>query len=186
MGSRLCYNRDTQLTANGRQTMEALNHAQKTLLNIKRMIPFFKNLSDDEIIGITYDVQFLRFGRLETVFEQGSEGTEIYFVAKGTVNIGVGKIQRVGNVEKFGAYSTIANLGPKNVFGELSFITGEPRTAKATAYAADTTLLCFSISEELSEENADVFAKIYKNFIEILSEKLRRVNDVLSGKRPPD
>ncbi len=156
--------------------MGNLSNAENTLLKIKEHIPFFAHLSDSEVLVITHNVQFKRYNKFEMIFEQDSKGNEAYIVLRGKVNISVGELQRVGLLERFTEFKTIVNLQPKAVFGEMSAITGEKRSARASAYAEDTMLLSFKIDDNISSENAKVFIKLYKKLIEILSDKLRKTN----------
>lgn len=156
--------------------MADLSNAQNTLLKIKEHIPFFSHLSDGEILTITHDVQFKRYNKFEMIFEQESNGYEAYIVLRGKVNIAVGELQRIGLLERFTNFKTIINLPAKAVFGEMSAITGEKRSARASAYAEDTMLISFRIDDNITSNNAKVFIKMYKKLIEILSDKLRQTN----------
>ena len=108
-------------------------------------------------------------------------GKEIYFIINGRVNIAIGEFQRIGNLERFHNFVTIANLKRKDIFGEMSFLIEEPRTARATSYDDNTTLLVFSITPELTEENAGTMIRLHQNFVSIMAERIRKANDVLTG-----
>jgi len=58
------------------------------------------------------------------IFEQGDDGNRMYFIEQGTVEIY--QATRNGNL-------CLALLGEGDFFGEMSLITGEPRTASAKA-----------------------------------------------------
>ena len=161
--------------------MKGLTQAERTLLMMKRFIPFFTSLSDPEILTVVEAVQFVRFSKHEVVFEQGSDGKEIYFIVKGRVNISVGTFKQIGKLEKYDDFVTVVNLESKQAFGEMSAVTGEARSARATAYDDDTTLIRFDLLESLDEETALPYIKIYRNFIRLLSGKLRNANNTLMG-----
>ena len=112
------------------------------------------------------------------IFEQDSRDEEAFIVVKGRVNIAVGELQRIGLLERFANFQTVVNLPVKSVFGEMSAITGEKRSARATAYDPDTMLISFKIDDDINDENADVFIKMYKEVVDILSDKLRKTNEV--------
>lgn len=158
--------------------MAERSNAENTLLKIKKSIPFFSKLSDGEIMAIVREVQFKKYNKFEIIFEQDSKDEEAFIVAKGRVNISVGEMQRVGLLERFANFKTIVNLPVKSVFGEMSAITGEKRSARATAYDPDTMLISFKIDDDINDENAEVFIKMYKELIDILSDKLRKTNEV--------
>lgn len=67
----------------------------------------------------------------ETIFEQGDEGSSVFIVQSGQVEIG-----RVGK----GGKRVVAKLGPGDFFGEMSVVLGEPRTAQAIAIGATELL----------------------------------------------
>jgi len=158
--------------------MAELTNAQNTLLKIKKNIPFFAKLSDGEILMIVHDVQFKKYNKFEVIFEQDSRDEEAFAVVKGRVNISVGEFQRIGLLERFANFKTIVNLPPRSVFGEMSAITGERRSARATAYDPDTMVISFMIDDDINDENAEVFIKMYKELIDIISDKLRKTNEV--------
>lgn len=163
--------------------MAELSNAENTLLKIKSYIPFFSKLRDDEIMTVVQKVQFKKYRKNEIIFEQNSEDTEAFVVVKGQVNISVGIVERVGFIERYTNMKTVVNLPVKSVFGEMSAMTGEKRSARATAYDDETMLLSFKIDDDLNDENADVFIKIYKELIDELSEKLRKTNEVALKKK---
>ncbi|MHB1846498.1 MAG: cyclic nucleotide-binding domain-containing protein, partial [Deltaproteobacteria bacterium] len=73
------------------------------------------------------DQLFQRFGRSfpkgTVLFREGDGGAEMYVVRSGKVAI----TKAVGNVEKL-----LATLGVGEFFGELSILSGKPRTASAS------------------------------------------------------
>jgi small-conductance mechanosensitive channel/CRP-like cAMP-binding protein len=61
----------------------------------------------------------------ELVIRQGDEGHELYIVLRGEVVV---SIDEAGHTPK-GDSMEVARLGPGSFFGEMSLMTGEPRTA---------------------------------------------------------
>ena len=88
-----------------------LTKAQATLLKIKSRIPFFKSLTNEEVIELTEDVHFVRFKKFEVIFEQGDEGKEAFFIAKGVVMVKMIVI-RIANIViiEFFIFSILAYL----------------------------------------------------------------------------
>ncbi|HEB89344.1 MAG TPA: Crp/Fnr family transcriptional regulator [Deltaproteobacteria bacterium] len=79
--------------------------------------------------GETTQIQVKRafqrsFGDGDVVFEEGDEGTDLYVIQSGGIQIFRGDAagQRV-----------VAKLGPGDFFGEMSVVLGEVRTARAVA-----------------------------------------------------
>ena len=158
--------------------MKKLTKAEETLLQIKDSIPFLSKLSDKEILLILTDIKFKKYNKFEIIFEQGSDTEEAFIVVKGKVNISIGEVQQIGLLKRFTNFKTVTNLGVKSVFGEMSAITGEKRSARATSYELGTMLISFRIDDEITEENSRVFIKLYKELIDILSNKIRQTNVV--------
>lgn len=72
-----------------------------------------------------------RFADGESVFEEGDEGSHLYIVQSGKVEIA--RQSRAGK-------RIVAQVGPGEFFGEMSVLLGEPRTAQATAMGATELL----------------------------------------------
>src|SRR4030042_6185247 len=78
--------------------------------------------------------RFLRpYEKGEVVFEEGSQGSEMFIVHKGKV--------RLAAKGPKGAEQTLAILGPGEFFGEMALIDNSPRSASATADAEGTELI---------------------------------------------
>lgn len=67
----------------------------------------------------------------EVVFEEGDEGSRLYIIQSGQV-----EISRSDHAGK----RVVARLGPGHFFGEMSVVLGEPRTARAVAVTAASLL----------------------------------------------
>lgn len=86
--------------------------------------PLFQNLDDAQTDRLLKGARQLRFGRGERVIHQGSEGSSMFLLLEGAADVFVrleGHDTRVGSVES-GQYC-----------GEMSLLTGEPRSATVVA-----------------------------------------------------
>ncbi|HUO51190.1 MAG TPA: cyclic nucleotide-binding domain-containing protein, partial [Gemmatimonadaceae bacterium] len=93
--------------------------------------PTFADFTLDELralIGTTRRWE-LKPGTL--LFAEGSEGGSCFIVAQGAVDV---------SLEVNGAQQRLARLGQGSMFGQVSLVTGEPRSATCTA-ATDCVLL---------------------------------------------
>ncbi|MFC1673811.1 cyclic nucleotide-binding domain-containing protein [Pseudomonadota bacterium] len=72
----------------------------------------------------------------DSLFSEGSRGSEAYIIKAGEVHV---------SCERDGAVQTIANLGPGSIVGEMAVISDMPRVATATA-KQDT--LCVALSRQ--------------------------------------
>lgn len=163
--------------------LKNLSQAQEMLLKVRQKFDFFKNLSDLDVLKVTQDVSFLRLKRGEIVFEQASEGKEVYFIISGGIEISVSGEKGGGAVQKYADRITLVILKPEQIFGEMAAVTKEPRSARATATQDGTTLLCFKINEEIDDTNIKAYNILLQNFVRILSDKLRQTNQMLYEKR---
>ncbi len=87
--------------------------------------PLFKDFSVDELVAVIQGLKLLTFERGQMIIRQGDPGHSLYMLTAGTVRAFVkgadGKQQKVGDLEE-GAF-----------FGEVSILTGKPRTASIVA-----------------------------------------------------
>lgn len=88
-------------------------------------VDLFRTLSAEEFASLCGGVRSLVFARGEAVCRQGEEGATFYVIQTGRVAVKV----RGAN----GAETTVAHLGPGGFFGEMSLLTGEPRSATVLA-----------------------------------------------------
>jgi len=98
------------------------------------------------------------------IFRQGDEGHEMFVVAEGRIRLTIGK----------GGHETEVNkLGPGEFFGELSLLSGEPRSATATALE-DTTLLAIGrdVYAMMVQDDLDIVFRMFN----IQGQRLIRTN----------
>jgi len=152
-----------------------LSEAEQSLLKIRERFDFFKNMEDKDVLAVTDEVSFLKLSKNEVLFEQGSEGEDVFFIIKGFILISI--------EGKEGERVDLARLGQESVFGEMAPITKEKRSARATALLDGTTLLSFKISEERDNINPISFLTLYKNFTQILAKKLINANKIIAKRQ---
>jgi small-conductance mechanosensitive channel len=90
-------------------------------------VDLFRVLGPGERERVAHEMVARRFGRGERIIEQGAPGQTFYVVAAGSVSI-----LTVRGVE-------VTRLGRGQYFGEMSLLTGEPRSA--TVVAAEDAVL---------------------------------------------
>jgi CRP-like cAMP-binding protein len=152
-----------------------LEEAERTLLKIREKFDFFKNMDDVDVLSVTSDVRIVKLSKNETLFEQNSEGEEVFFIMRGFILISV--------EGKEGERVDLARLGQENIFGEMAPITKEKRSARATSLSDGTTVLSFKIRDEGDDENVKSFKTLYQNFTHILARKLINANKIIAKRR---
>jgi CRP/FNR family cyclic AMP-dependent transcriptional regulator len=95
------------------------------------------------------------------IFEEGEQGDCMYIILSGEIEIHKGK-------------TVLAVLKEKEVFGELSLLDAETRSASATA---KTDCLLFKIDQEPFYELIESRPEVAMGFIKILCKRLRQLND---------
>jgi len=106
----------------------------------------------------------LRFPKGAVIFRQGDSGEEMFVVATGRIRLTIGK----------GGHETEVNtLGPGEFFGELSLLSGEPRSATATAME-DSTLLAIGrdVYAMMVQDDLDIVFRMFN----IQGQRLSRTN----------
>lgn len=107
-----------------------------------------------------------RIAKDTVIFRQGDPGQAMFVIAAGRVRLTLG-----GN----GHETHLATLGPGEFFGELSLLTGAPRTATAQA-VEDSQLLVIS---------RDVFATMMQDDLELVFNMLHTIGERLSVANRP-
>lgn len=93
---------------------------------ILRRQALFNCISDDQLEDLVKRSRLSHFGRGERVIEEGQQGDSMFVLLRGTARVAVAKN---------GSDIPVATLSSGNCFGEMSLLTGEPRTASVTAEA---------------------------------------------------
>ncbi len=103
-------------------------------------IELFSVLSDAERSALAPHLKYAPFARGETMTRQGSEAHWLYLVEEGRITVKVSDGQRERSV---------AQLQGPTVFGEMSLLTGEPRSATVVA---ETDVECFRLDRMAFEK----------------------------------
>jgi CRP-like cAMP-binding protein len=121
------------------------------------------------------DQLFQRFGREfamgSVLFREGEPGRDMYVVQHGRVTIS----KRVGEVEKI-----LSSLGPGEFLGEMSILSGKPRSATATC-AEDARLLVIDAKtfEAMVRSNAEIALRMIKKLAARLQEANEQIENLL-------
>jgi CRP/FNR family cyclic AMP-dependent transcriptional regulator len=127
-------------------------------------------MADDQLLE-----RFVReFRRGVVLFQEGDPGREMYVLRNGRVTIS----RKVGDVEK-----VLSTLGQGEFFGEMSILTGRPRSATA-AVVEDARILVIDARtfESMIRANAEIAIRMIKE----LAERLAWANDQISSLLRPD
>ncbi len=117
----------------------------------------FKGLPSDVLAGFAAYLEEVYVAPDETIFEKGDIGKSMYIVMDGLVRIHDGS-------------ETLIELGPDQVFGEMTVLTAELRTASATALE-ETRLL--RLDQDVLYEVMAGRPAISRGIIKVLVERLQ-------------
>lgn len=96
----------------------------------------FKSLDDEGRLRALQESSLKTFPRGRVILREGEPGEEFYLIADGTVRVETTRTDDEHPVE-------LATLGRGAFFGEVSVLTGRPRTATVTA-ADEVLVVVFS------------------------------------------
>jgi cAMP-dependent protein kinase regulator len=132
----------------------------------------FGDFSTDELAAVIHGLDLRSFAPGDLVVSQGEPGRSLFVVASGSVKVWV--------QEGHGRARFVRTLGEGDFFGEVSLLTGRPRTATVTAAApSDLLELDWSRVEEIVRDHPRV-ADVLRAFCD---ERLRADLSAREGAR---
>lgn len=149
-------------------------------------VDFLRVLSQGDLRSLAASSSWRRYAPGESIVRQGEPGDELFIVVRGAVTV---------RVERDGLSADVATLSAGEYFGEMSLLTGEPRSATVRA-SSDTELLAVgtqpfaeilrttpALAEALSEEIARRRAQTGERAGELATQGMARQRQVTLGAR---
>lgn len=163
---------ETEFTPGARGIVEIVDrnfYDQKVgvaIINLLRELPIFDGLGDGELrkIARLFTQRLFRGG--DIIFDKGDSGKEAYVVMRGAIDIFLEEPAEPIAVIKHG-----------EIFGELAFLDGAARVAKAVA-TRPTILLVIQRTafNDLAQREPHLGMVVMRNVARELSRRLRRTN----------
>lgn len=125
-------------------------------------LPLFADLVEDQLDQVTRRVQRRTFALGVTLFHQDMPGTMMYMIESGSV--------RVISIGRTGQELTLNVLGPGDLFGELSILDGQHRSATAITLAPTVAWL---LSQADLKEFMVKFPPVNQAMIDVLVDRVR-------------
>ncbi len=143
-----------------------MNVTTENLLLIEKVmvlksLSIFKETPESILAELAPLMQEVETAESAEIFKEGDVGDCMYIIHEGEVRIHKGN-------------NTLAILKTKEVFGELSLLDSETRSATATAHK---DCFLFKIDQEPFYELLEERPEIAKGFIKVLCQRLRAQNE---------
>ncbi|MDX1431208.1 MAG: DUF1003 domain-containing protein [Gammaproteobacteria bacterium] len=131
-------------------------------------VHMFQRMDDDERAAVCALLQTRHFDAGETIFNFGDDSEDFYIVYTGRVRIHIETTE--------GDTIVLREVGPGEIFGDISMFDGGPRTATVTAIE-DTEVLFMGQEELLVLVKR--FPDAALDLLSVMGTRLRAVNDML-------
>jgi CRP-like cAMP-binding protein len=142
-------------------------------------IPFFSPLSADERKKLADEATLHVFNAGELIIREGDPGRSIYVILDGQV--------RVFTRDHHGEELELAVLAPSQFFGEMSFLTGKPRSG--SVMALDTSViveLSYTSMRKVVKEHPTVKKVLVEYYQQRLGSTEQKRAEVEGDKHPSD
>jgi CRP-like cAMP-binding protein len=135
--------------------------------DILAKVPFFVDVLDEaQLDALGTSARRVEFDRASTLMREGDRDDMLLVIASGTVNVSVA-----------GRAQTVATLGEGEVVGEMSLLTGAPRSATVTALSP---VVAFEIDKAALEPILLMSPTLFERFAATV-EKRRSELDRIYG-----
>ncbi len=130
---------------------------------VLKKVPFFRTLGKDGIDFIVERLKFRAFEENEVIVKVGDPGDKMYIIINGKVKV-------VVYPEDTKEEQVIAYLGSGDYFGEMSLLTGEPRSASVITTEPSEMFILHKADFDVIVER---FPSITLSMGKIMSQRLR-------------
>jgi CRP/FNR family cyclic AMP-dependent transcriptional regulator len=128
---------------------------------VLKSLNLFKDTPENILADLAPLMKEMQYEQGTEIFKEGETGDCMYIIQQGNIKIHKGN-------------TALAILKEKEVFGELSLLDADTRSASATA---DTDCILYKIDQEPFYELMDERPEVAKGFIKILCQRLRTMNE---------
>ncbi|PID27975.1 MAG: hypothetical protein CR982_04880 [Candidatus Cloacimonadota bacterium] len=138
------------------------NNSDALKLKLLSDVDIFSSLSVEDLKSLSSKSKFVEYGVEEYIFMQGDEGSSLFIVSKGSVEVIINN-------------NPVATLSKGNFFGEMSLLTGENRSGSVRV-VDDVQIM------EITKEDLSFYLNKEPNLVSSISEILaaRERDNILS------
>jgi CRP/FNR family transcriptional regulator, cyclic AMP receptor protein len=134
-----------------------------------RELSFFHDLTDNEVDVVSKVVKKKDFKLGDTIFKESEDGASIYVIKKGEV--------KACKTAPDGELFTLTIMKDGEIFGEMSFLDGRPRSATVVAVSdLETYMIDKADFETLVDGNPRIIYKLLKNIVFTIHSIVRGMN----------
>ncbi|MFQ5735600.1 MAG: cyclic nucleotide-binding domain-containing protein [Thermodesulfobacteriota bacterium] len=134
-----------------------------------RELSFFLDLSDDELTTVATVVKKQNFKLGDTIFKESEDGQSIYIIRRGEV--------KACKIAPDGELFTLTIMKDGEIFGEMSFLDGRPRSATIVAVSdVETYVIDKADFETLVDDNPRIIYKLLRNIVFTIHSIVRGMN----------
>lgn len=134
-------------------------------------VPLFRNIDPKQLRIFAMMGETLKYRAGERVFEKGDAGDAAFVVLSGEVDV---------LIPTNGGETSVAVLGPREIFGEMAVLCNQPRS---TAIAAKTDVVILRLDEAVIMKMLREFPAIALEFIKVLAGRLETTTRELAKAR---
>ena len=135
-----------------------------------KAVPFFRELSEDELKKLAQVMEEKAFKKGEIIFNEGEVGKALYLLAEGEVEV----VKTMKGWYK----ETLAIFKKGRLFGELSFLSGRNHSALARAtHDVKVYVLTKDRYDRFEKSDPVIAQKIMKVIALTLSTALQKMNE---------
>lgn len=145
------------------ETDDVRGAAKQKMDEMKRM-PIFSKLPDIGLLTLVEKLVEIHCKKGDVILEEGAPGQGLF-----TVHAGKCAVYRREDPD-----STLAELGPGEVFGEMSLLTDQPCSASIRADTDDTII--YKVRKEVVFELTQNYPALANYFSKLLAERLKKTN----------
>lgn len=148
------------ITLNRPAPRDAAGEARAAAAGALRSNAIFSFLTEAQVTELVQQSPVVLFAQAEPLIEQGDEGSSMFLLVRGRVEV---------RVTRDGLTKVVSQLGPGDCLGEISMLTGEKRTATVAA------------SDEV--EAVEITHSAFSAFIRHNPEVLNRLGELLAKRQ---
>src|ERR1700733_1218548 len=132
-------------------------------------IPMFEDLREEDVLALANSLVERKFAAGQMIINQGDEGTSMYIVAEGHVNIHLpGEASR---------RISLKDIAVGEYFGELALFDDKPRSASAVA---TTNAILLELGRDTLSKYLTQRPHAAMTLLRTLAGRLRETNEMLS------